>query len=276
MTTRNSILLILKQNQGIEFNALLAKISANYGNINSARAAMSRALKDMSAIGLVQKQEKKVFATDKGLALLGNEMKTKLILRLNELVKEDEAAENIDSIVQLLSTLIERSKQDSDLLKAARSNTSFFLADIQKIKERLDTKAKHLDYLGEIMMQQLDSMRQLNFNDSSALAWNHESKKIISGIIEKMPSPEIVAECLNADFLEKAKQSFPNSKTQEKSVFLNREQIAMLLSLAEQSTPLYSNPINIYAGSIKIQLNHPSIFLIGPVQEVEEIKKQVS
>lgn len=257
----------------MEFNALLAKISSNYGNINSARAALSRAIRDMAAIGLVQKQDKKIFATDKGLALLGSEMKTKLILKLNDLVGSDNAPDNIDSIVQLLSTLTERAKQDTDLLKAARGSTGFFLSDLQRIRERLNAKAKHLNYLDDVLLQQMDSLRHLNFNDALALPWSDSSKNILRNIVEKIPASEITVECHNKDFLEKARQFFANQKTQEKGLLLHKEEALALLTLAEESFSVPSNTINIYAGSIKIQLNHPNIFFIGPVQELEEIKK---
>ena len=272
MTTRNSILLILKQSPGVEFNALLSKISANYGNINSARAALSRALKDMNAVGLVQRQERKIFATDKGMAALGSEMKTKLILRLNELVKGEKNVESIDSIIELVSTLIERAKQDADLLKAARGSTAISLSDLQRIGEKLEAKTRHLNYLSEVLIQQIDSLKQLNFNDSVSLPWN-EGAKILNIVVEKSLGQEVLAECISQDFFEKAKQAFNRAKIQEKSIFLSKEQINELVQIAGQSIS-FSSTVNIYAGSIKIQLNHPNIFFIGPVQELEEIKKQ--
>jgi len=274
MTARNSILLILKQNPGIEFNALLAKIASNYGNINSARAALSRAIKDLNARGLVKKKQKKIFPTDKGLALLGNEMKTKLILRLNSLVKHRNSDENIDSIVQLLSTLIERSKADVDLLKAARGNTSFFVSDLEKLKKALSNKANHLNYLTNVLAQQIEVLRKLNFSDNISFSWNQKTKNFVNLAIERTAGTDIIVECLNSDFLEKAKQKFFNQKVQEKSILLNKNQVIELMDLSEESVSLASNPINIYAGSIKVQLNHPNIFFIGPVQELLEIEQE--
>ena len=51
MTTKNAILLIVKQNNGIDYNSLLNKFSSSYSNINSARAALSRSLKDLISFG---------------------------------------------------------------------------------------------------------------------------------------------------------------------------------------------------------------------------------
>ena len=271
MTTRNSILLILKQTPGIEFNALLTKISSNYGNINSARAALSRAVKDLNARGLVQKQGKKIFPTDKGLSLLGTEMKSKLILRLNELLKPRNALGNIDSIVPLLSTLIERSKEDRDLLKAARGNTAFYLADVQDLKNGLDERAKHLSYLSTVLVQHLDSLQQLNFTDSHELEWNADSKKAVSSILSQSVSTDILVECLNQEFLQKIKSQFSTAKVEGKSIFLSQEECIALLDQAAENTSLASNPINLYAGSLKVQVNYPSIFVTGPFKQLQKI-----
>lgn len=272
MTARNSVLLILKQSPGIEFNALLAKTSSNYGSLNSARAALSRAIKDLNARGMIQKKGKRFFATDKGLAQLGNEMKTKLILKLNEMVKHRNAVENIDEIIQLLSTLIERSKQDTDLLKAARGNVSFSLEDLFKVRQRLEEKTSHYNYLNSVLLNQIEAMKQLNFSDSLALEWSKKTKKQVEEICLKVSGQEITIECLNSSFLEKAIKHFSQSKSSEKNIFLPKTQIKSLLRLAEETAIMPSNPINVYAGSIKIQLNKPKVFFMGSSQELEEIK----
>jgi hypothetical protein len=274
MTTRNSILLILKQTPGIEFNALLTKISSNYGNINSARAALSRAVKDLSARGLVQKQGKKIFATDKGLSLLGTEMKSKLILRLNELLKHRNSLDSIDSIVPLLSTLIERSKEDRDLLKAARGNTAFYLADVQDLKNGLDERAKHLSYLSTVLVQHLNSLQQLNFTDSHELEWNAESKKVLASILSQSVSTDILVECLNQEFLQIIKSQFSAAKVEGKSIFLSQEECIALLEKAAENTSFASNPINLYAGSLKVQVNYPTIFVTGPFKQLQKITEE--
>lgn len=87
MTNKNAVLLIIKQNNGIEYNDLLNKIAATYSNINSARAALSRTVKDITALGLVVRQGDKLFISQKGLTETNKEMKNKLLLKLNETIK---------------------------------------------------------------------------------------------------------------------------------------------------------------------------------------------
>ena len=86
MTAKNSILLIINQSPGIDYNSLLNKIAPNYSNINSARAALSRATKDLIVFGFVVKQRNNFFATDKAGALINSEMKNKLLMRLNQTI----------------------------------------------------------------------------------------------------------------------------------------------------------------------------------------------
>ena len=68
MTARNSILLIVKQQPGIEYNSLLNKIAGSYGSIESARAALSRSIRYLAALGLIARKKNKLFATGKGMA----------------------------------------------------------------------------------------------------------------------------------------------------------------------------------------------------------------
>ena len=76
MTAKNAILLIIKQSPGIDYNSIVAKIASNYGSVNSARAALSRAIKDMNAVGLIEKRDNRLFATEKGQIQIRSEMKS--------------------------------------------------------------------------------------------------------------------------------------------------------------------------------------------------------
>ncbi len=60
MTARNNVLLIIKQQPGIEYPSLLNKIASGYGSIKSARAALSRSTRYLSALGLVVKKDNRL------------------------------------------------------------------------------------------------------------------------------------------------------------------------------------------------------------------------
>ena len=80
MTTKNAILLIVKQNPGIDYNSLLTKFASSYSNANSARAALSRSLKDLTTFGLLRKTDNKYFLMEKGQGEIHSEIKNKLAL----------------------------------------------------------------------------------------------------------------------------------------------------------------------------------------------------
>ena len=101
MTARNSILLIVKQQPGIEYNELLNRIAGSYGSIESARAALSRSIRYLTALGLIARRGNSLFATGKGKALLNSEMQNKLLLRLNELMAKKDVSANFDKAVEL-------------------------------------------------------------------------------------------------------------------------------------------------------------------------------
>src|SRR3989338_4288744 len=125
MTTKNAILLIVKQNHGIDYNSLLTKFASSYSNSNPARAALSRSLKDLTTFGLLRKTDNKYFLMEKGQGEIYSEIKNKLVLALNSVVRGKHPVDDIDSIVQKLQILIERGRQDRDLLKTARSSLDF-------------------------------------------------------------------------------------------------------------------------------------------------------
>ena len=158
MTQKNNILLIVKQSPGIDYNSLLNKVSSGYGSVNSARAALSRALKDLNAVGMLKRQGSNFFVTDKGATEINSEMKSKLLIKLNQRMKCKSPVDEINSIVEMLSTLVERSKQDRDLLKAAKGSTEFYVSDLLELKEQVDKRAHSLEYLSGVMLQRIEAL----------------------------------------------------------------------------------------------------------------------
>ena len=272
MTAKNAILLIIKQNQGIEYNALLNKISSNYNNINSARAALSRALKDLNALAMVKRQGGNLFATDKGAALLNLEMKNKLLLKLNHTVKTRNPESEIDSIVQQLQTLIERSKEDADLLKAAKGGTDFYISELERIREKIEKRTKHLSYIQGVFTGQITALQSLNFNDSKKLEWNKKTVSLLQELSEKTDSQNFVAECHNSKFFDLV-QGKITAKTQKKNIFLAKEHMPEFLKLVEQFPSTESNPINLYFSSVKARIEFPHIYITGAHSHVKQLTK---
>ncbi|MAG22128.1 MAG: hypothetical protein CL943_02375 [Candidatus Diapherotrites archaeon] len=270
MTQRNNILLIVKQQPGIDYNSLLNKISSSYGSINSARAALSRALKDLSALGMLKRQGNNIFITAKGSASINQEMKSKLILKLNQSIKGKNPVEEINSIVEMLSTLIERSKQDRDLLKAAKGSAEFYIADLAELKEGLDKRIHNLNYLGGIMLQQISSLQELNFNDNRKQPFDPKTKKIVSQLVQSQKSEELTAEFLKQDLLQHATTEL-NGKQQGNTLILDKKHLAKLLSFIEKNSQTESSPVNLYLPPLKIIIDFPHIYFTGSCNKLNSI-----
>ncbi len=273
MTQKNSVLLIIKQNPGIEYTALLSKISSNYATLNSARAALSRSLKDLLAFGLAQRQEKRFFATEKGAAQVNSEMKTKLLLKLNQTVNSKNAVQQIDTIIEQLSILIERGKQDADLLKAARGSTEFMLSDLHAVAEQLDKRILQLNYLKEIFAKQIETLKQLDFNDQKKFVWDSRSIEFLKALCQKSETKELLFETANAQLLEQMSLAL-NEKPKTNSLQLSKEKMPLLLSAIEtEAKKNLSLRANIYFSGLKVRIEPPNVFVIASHNKLNELTK---
>lgn len=228
MASRNSLLLIIKQNPGITYTALLANILGDYSNINSARAALSRTLKDLEALGLVRKKNSAIFITDKGLAMLQLEMKNKLILKLNEVILKEQAPEEL---VKDLSILVQRSKEDRDLLEVAKKSANFYVSDIEKKHKALEKKIKQLNYLNAVLKKQIGVLKKLGFRDRAFFEKKFLSK-ILDTIIKKERPAELVVTS-DEKTLNKLSELLKTS-IQSNSIIIAPEELPVLLSFLDK------------------------------------------
>lgn len=148
----------------MEVNELFSRISSRYSNSKSAYASLSRALKNLESLGQIKRKGDTIFITDKGLALIQIEMKEKLVIKLNEVMKKP--IENIEEIVQLLIVLTERANESSDLLQNAKENALFTIKDFSDLQEKIDERKEFLDKMASLIGVQEERLRELNFNDS--------------------------------------------------------------------------------------------------------------
>jgi hypothetical protein len=270
MTARNSILLIVKQQPGMEYNSLLNKIAGNYGSIESARAALSRSIRYLTALGLVVRRENKLFATGKGAAQLHSEMQNKLLWRLNDLMGRKDASTRFGNAVELLQTLIERSKQDKDLLIAAKGSVDFYISDLASLEKEVEKRVHSMQYLHKIFEQQIDSLKELDFPDFRKMAWSKESKKRIQKIVEKLRAKVFTAECLNEGFRQKAAEHF-SVKGRQNDLFFEAKQLPKFLNFVENNSASERNVVNLFIGGIKIKIDFPYIFVTAPFKQLNQL-----
>jgi len=272
MTARNSILLIVKQQPGIEYNELLNKILGNYGSIESARAALSRSIRYLNALGLIVRRDNNLFATGKGAALLSNEMQNKLLLRLNEHMNGKDPSLRFDNAVQLMQTLIERSKQDKDLLVAAKGSVDFYLSDLLALEKDVEKRVHSLQYLHKIFEHQISSLKELDFPDFKKLKWDVKSKALLKSIAKRMKAKVFTAECLNEGFRKKAAEHF-KAKSKQNELFLESKLLPKFLNFVENNSRLERNVVNLFIAGVKIKIDYPYIFVTGPYKQLQQLLK---
>ena len=270
MTARNSILLIIKQLPGIEYNSLLNKIAGSYGSIESARAALSRSIRYLSALGLIARRDNKLFATGKGRALLSNEMQNKLLLKLNELMGKKDASVRFENVVELLQTLIERSKQDKDLLLAAKGSVDFYISDLALLEKDVEKRIHSMQYLHRIFEQQVSALKELGFSDFRELVWDSKAKKAIKSIAKKSKAKVFTVECLDEEFRKKAAVHF-SAKGRQNDLFLEAKQLGPFLNFVENNSKTERNTVNLFLGGIKIKIDFPHIFVTAPCRQLQEL-----
>ena len=272
MTTKNSLLLIIKQNPGTDYISLVNKTSQNYGSINSARAALSRALKDLSAFGFVERRNNAFFLTEKGNLEINTQMKSKLLLRLNESIKSRNNLEEIDTIVKHLHTLIERSKADADLLKAARNSADFYIAELHDLLQKLQSKTEHFSYLQRVLAEQLETLKQFNFNDSCRMDFNEENFSKSIEFSKSQSTDSFVVETRNSQLLESIANA-TSTKPNANNLLLPIAEFKRVSDIIKQclsSQSIQQEAVALHFGAAKIEFLLPNIMIYGPYATINE------
>lgn len=251
MTFDNSLLLKIKQKNGFEYNDLFNSIVSNYNNSNSARAALSRSLKNLESFGQIKRDGSRIILTDKGLASINIEMKDKLVLKINEQIKKP--MDNLEEIIKLLIIISQRGENDSDLLKNAKDNSTFTIYDLEEIRKQINEKRKHLTKLDSVLAKQILKLKQLDFTDMY-------SEKISTKLCEKIlkiAQGEIIVEVLDKQL----EEFFPKEWKKQNSIVVPQNEIQLLFQIIEKQ-PL--SKITLYMSGTKTIIYGEKATTIGP------------
>lgn len=277
MTTQNSILLIVKQTPGISYNSLLSKIAVKYSSQNSARAALSRALKDLSAVNkIVVDQKKNIFITDKGTASINHEMKNKLIMKLNTTVTSKSNLLHVDSIAKQMHTLLERAKYDTNLLDSAKRTANFYIKDIEELNEKIKHKIHNLEYLSKTISSQANLLKEYDFRDFNRLHRNDETIAYIISSLKETHEENIRVEIKSED-LQKVLVEKLGMKPKEE-IIINLDKLIEILNLLKEielSISTDSTILNIYSNSLLIRITTFSILITGPFSIVSKFQEEI-
>jgi TusA-related sulfurtransferase/uncharacterized coiled-coil protein SlyX len=260
MTFNNSVLLILKNNQGIDFNELFLRISSRYTNKNSARASLLRALKNLESLGQIQRKNSRIYITDKGLATIKIDMKEQFVLKLNEAFKKP--VENVDEIVQLLIVLGERASEGGDLLNISKEHAEFTIKDISDLQDKITEQQEHLEKMRALLGMQEERFRELNFIDQKTFSFDKEFLRKIKKLINE---EKLIVETNDSDFL----NQIPELLVKENNIIVEKEFEDKFFEI------LLNNPLTemtIYLNGIKIIVRKATAFCFGDFEKLKNIK----
>ncbi len=222
MTFKNSVLLLIKKNPGIEYADLLSRVSLQYKNPSSANSALNRAIKNMVSFGLIKKESNKLFVTDKGSASITIEMKDKLILRLNEEMKK--TFPNPEEVIQYLIILHQRSLQDSDLINTARQNATFTIRDLELYRKKIFEKRRFLKKMNLLVKQNIESLKELDFNDSMEFVFDGA---FVLKVTNFCVNDKLIVETNDEELLLK----LPAHWVKQNTISVEKESVLLLLQL---------------------------------------------
>jgi len=222
MTFKNSVLLTVKKNPGIDYSDLLSRISLQYKNPSSANSALNRAIKNMVSFGLIKKEGTKLFVTDKGSASITIEMKDKLILRLNEEMKK--SFPNPEEVIQYLIILHQRSLQDSDVINTARQTATFTIHDLELYRKRIFERRRFLKKMNLLVKQNIENLKELDFNDSLEFVFDGA---FVSKVVGFCGNDKLVIETNDENLLLKV----PAHWLKQNIITVEKESISLMLQL---------------------------------------------
>jgi hypothetical protein len=275
MTSKTSILLIIQQSPGIDYQALLAKVAPNYANLNSARAALSRVLKDAVSFGMVNRQDHQLFLTDKGMAGLKVKMHDKLILKLNQLMKIRSVSANPDPLVQHLSVLLERGKMDPRLLDNARASVNFSVTDLDKVHVGLMENIRHLSYVEKTLETQIRALREMNF-PSAHVQTIPDATRTLSTLVSLSGAEEVQLEHPNLDLSQNLSHSLIaglSTSPKGSRVGIPVHQLSEILSRLPNQEATFTH-MRAYMGMLTLELGRENVVVRGPSQLVEKLRKE--
>ncbi len=197
MTLADSILLQISQKR-TSFNDLLTRIMPNYSSTASARAALSRAIKNLVAFENIIKKENFYEITDKEKKIVESKLKNKMLIIINDLLKKSKATTNLvhlDDIIKNIQIFLERSKEDPTLLMAGKSSATFYISDLDELKESIEKRISNLNRLEQALDKQILSLKELNFEDMVISNLDSAAFEIIAKLIDLYSVNEIIIDC---------------------------------------------------------------------------------
>jgi hypothetical protein len=268
MSTLISVLLMVKYNGShITYNELLDATASSYSNLNSARAALSRILRNSSARGLIVRKGNDIWLTEKGTLLLYKDMKNKLLMQISKTITKENPTKALPNLVKNLAALVEQAKRDNELLNVARKSRTFKLNQLRKIARENEEYAKHIQYLVGVLDKQIKTLEELNFYDELFLPATEEAILAITGVCQDGKAKEVLVEAdgkLDSQMVEEF-----NAVRKKEGLCVEKYKLATLLQwLITQ----HASNTKVLAHDIRITLGGHTIKVAGPFKKLSKLR----
>jgi len=276
MALMESILLQISQNK-TKYNDLLLKIRPNYSSEGSARAALSRALKNLIAFGEITKTNDFYELTEKGKQIVENKLKNPNLAIINDLLNKTKGTNltYVDEIIKNIHIYLEKAKIDPSLLKMGKTGATFYISDLENIKKLVDKQISNYTHLSETLQKQINTLQEQNFEDAASFNLDEDSFEYIYYFCKIYNINELIIDCAiggpeTISFFEKHSKF---TKKGETTFILKTENIADLKKILFES---FENTMNlkfkIYLEEIIIKVEFGRLYITGPYNQINKIK----
>ncbi|HOZ35884.1 MAG TPA: hypothetical protein PLK55_02775 [archaeon] len=278
MTLMDSILLQINQKK-TSFNELLTRIIPNYSSTESARAALSRVIKNLVSFGYIQKTEDFFEITEKGKKIVESKLQNKMlnnINSINDLLQKSQPAKSLqylDDIVRNLQIFLERSKEDTTLLKIGKTSATFYISDLEDIKKNVETRLINFE---QSLDRQIMALKDLNFEDQFIINLDENAFSLIKELSENNNISELVIDCdktdINSGMLFETHSEF--TKKPDNVFVLKLSDIAILKKLLlSRLDIIMQTRFKVYIKEIVIYLKIGKLYFTGPYNQILAIKE---
>ena len=281
MTLLDSILLQINQKK-TTFNELLTRIIPNYSSVESARAALSRVVKNLVSFEYIQKTEDFYEITEKGKKIVESKLQDKMlnnINSINDLLQKSQPSKSLqylDDVVKNLQIFLERSKEDSTLLKIGKTSATFYISDLLILKETVE---KRLSNFQNTLDRQINVLKELNFEDQFVANLDNNAFELIKEIAKENSITEIITDCdktdINSAMLFENHSEFTKKPDNVFILKINDIDILKTLLLSKLDI-IMQTKFKIYLKEVVVYLRVGRFYFTGPFSQVNQIKEKYS
>jgi len=278
MTLLDSILLQISQ-KNTTFNELLTRLIPNYSSTESARAALSRVIKNLMSFEYIKKTEDFYEITEKGRKFVESKLQNKMLSNINsinDLLQRSQPAKSLqylDDVVKNLQIFLERSKEDPTLLKIGKTSATFYISDLEQLKEIVE---KRLSNFQNALERQINSLKELNFEDQFVVNLDESTFELIREQCEINSVSELVIDCdktdINSGMLFEMHSELTKKPDNVFTLKLSDIEILKKLLLSKLDI-IMQTKFKVYIKEMVVYLRVGRLYFTGPYSQIANIRE---